>query len=121
MSTWQIFSDSDNSFRWETSDAQGLTKPVEEASGAPTRPYDYPSRLPSMVDLLLQGNDTASIDCQAERIREKKNRILCFMMFLFQLTNQKLASIKTSRFVRLKKWKISKHNCLFLLERFLLF
>ncbi|XP_034695014.1 protein BREAST CANCER SUSCEPTIBILITY 2 homolog B-like isoform X1 [Vitis riparia] len=55
MSTWQIFSDSDNDFRWEISDAQSLTKPVEEASGAPIQPYDSTSRLPSMVDLLLQG------------------------------------------------------------------
>ncbi|KAJ9694057.1 hypothetical protein PVL29_009843 [Vitis rotundifolia] len=55
MSTWQIFSDSDNDFRWEISDGQSLTKPVEEASGAPIQPYDSTSRLPSMVDLLLQG------------------------------------------------------------------
>lgn len=102
MSTWQIFSDSDNDFRWEISDAQSLTKPVEEASGAPIQPYDSTSRLPSMVDLLLQGNNITSIGWQAERIRERKNRIICFMMFLFQLTKHKLASIKASSFVRLK-------------------
>ncbi|PSS34720.1 Protein BREAST CANCER SUSCEPTIBILITY 2 B like [Actinidia chinensis var. chinensis] len=48
MSTWQIFSDADNNFRWELSDQQLHIEPKDdEPGGAPL--------LPSMADLLLQG------------------------------------------------------------------
>ncbi|XP_052172004.1 protein BREAST CANCER SUSCEPTIBILITY 2 homolog B-like isoform X2 [Diospyros lotus] len=47
MSTWQIFSDADNNFRWEASDQRFNMEPK-------TPPESSPS-LPSMADLLLQG------------------------------------------------------------------
>ncbi|KAA8517722.1 hypothetical protein F0562_015219 [Nyssa sinensis] len=51
MSTWQIFSDVGNNFRWEISDQQLPIKPDE----APIEPPNSTPRLPSMADLLLQG------------------------------------------------------------------
>ncbi|KAL6987901.1 hypothetical protein U1Q18_013648 [Sarracenia purpurea var. burkii] len=56
MSTWQIFSDADNSFRWEVSDQQFHVELLEdESGGAPTPAPNSAAFLPSMADLLLQG------------------------------------------------------------------
>ncbi|KAK9289849.1 hypothetical protein L1049_008009 [Liquidambar formosana] len=57
MSTWQIFSDAGNDFRWEISRRDLITKHEEEEEphGAPIQRHDSGFRLPSMADLLLQG------------------------------------------------------------------
>ncbi|KAL6520885.1 hypothetical protein OROGR_017454 [Orobanche gracilis] len=52
MSTWQIFSDARNDFRWEMSDQQ-LQK--EEQHDVVPQQHTQPCRLPSMADLLLIG------------------------------------------------------------------
>ncbi|KAL3654879.1 hypothetical protein CASFOL_000665 [Castilleja foliolosa] len=52
MSTWQIFSDARNNFRWEMSDQQ-LQK--EEQCDAVPQQHTNTGRLPSMADLLLLG------------------------------------------------------------------
>ncbi|KAK6120225.1 hypothetical protein DH2020_045916 [Rehmannia glutinosa] len=52
MSTWQIFSDARNDFRWEVSDQQ-LQK-EEQCDAVPQQHIDA-RRLPSMADLLLLG------------------------------------------------------------------
>ncbi|TXG58894.1 hypothetical protein EZV62_016723 [Acer yangbiense] len=52
MSTWQIFSDTDQNFRWETSGRILLPEHEQRNNGAP---IESDSRLPSMSDLLLQG------------------------------------------------------------------
>lgn len=49
MSTWQMFSDAGNNFRWEISDQE------PEPNRAQEQPPSQPHRLPSMADLLLQG------------------------------------------------------------------
>ncbi|KAG7965180.1 hypothetical protein I3843_09G211200 [Carya illinoinensis] len=58
MSTWQIFSDAGNSFRWGTSDQDPRIEP-EDDSDSPNAAHIYShytsSSLPSMSDLLLQG------------------------------------------------------------------
>lgn len=55
MSTWQIFSDAGNDFRWEPSDRDLQIKPDDES------PNGRSTRLPSMADLALQGNFSLSI------------------------------------------------------------
>ncbi|KAL5742457.1 hypothetical protein ACOSP7_029189 [Xanthoceras sorbifolium] len=57
MSTWQIFSDTDQNFRWEISD-RFLPSPTEHEqrnNGGQIEPRASESRLPSMADLLLHG------------------------------------------------------------------
>ncbi|CAN1276940.1 Protein BREAST CANCER SUSCEPTIBILITY 2 homolog B [Linum perenne] len=51
MSTWRIFSDDGNKFRWEV--AGGVAQ--SEAEVHPIPPVSSGSRLPSMADLLLEG------------------------------------------------------------------
>ncbi|XP_059463227.1 protein BREAST CANCER SUSCEPTIBILITY 2 homolog B isoform X2 [Corylus avellana] len=51
MSTWQIFSDAGNSFRWEIYDRDLQINPDDEHFDSP----NGSSRLPSMSDLVLQG------------------------------------------------------------------
>lgn len=54
MSTWQIFSDCENNYRWQITEVNR-----KDASNATPRPIPTPtatSRLPSMHDLLLQGS-----------------------------------------------------------------
>ena len=55
MSTWQIFSDAGNDFRWEPSDRDLQIKPDDES------PNGRSTRLPSMADLALQGNFSLSL------------------------------------------------------------
>ena len=55
MSTWQIFSDAGNDFRWEPSDRDLQIKPDDES------PNGRSTRLPSMSDLALQGNFSLSL------------------------------------------------------------
>ncbi|KAK6164803.1 hypothetical protein DH2020_001667 [Rehmannia glutinosa] len=52
MSTWQIFSDARNDFRWEVSDQQ--LQEEEQCDAVPQQHIDA-RRLPSMADLLLLG------------------------------------------------------------------
>ncbi|CAN0927860.1 Protein BREAST CANCER SUSCEPTIBILITY 2 homolog B [Linum grandiflorum] len=52
MSTWRIFSDAGNDFRWEASGGMAQSKPAVEAKAHPISPG---SRLPSMADLLVEG------------------------------------------------------------------
>ncbi|KAJ0089320.1 hypothetical protein Patl1_31429 [Pistacia atlantica] len=54
MSTWQIFSDTDNNFRWEVSGQILRTK--HEPNGASIEPHNSDSHLPSMADVLLHGH-----------------------------------------------------------------
>ncbi|XP_012089778.1 protein BREAST CANCER SUSCEPTIBILITY 2 homolog B isoform X2 [Jatropha curcas] len=54
MSTWQIFSDTGNNFRWEISGQILPSKPADGPNGAPIQPRNSAHRLPSMTDLLLQ-------------------------------------------------------------------
>ncbi|KAL3536566.1 hypothetical protein ACH5RR_005027 [Cinchona calisaya] len=54
MSTWQMFSDAGNNFRWEISD-QHLSKQEAQPNRILEHPHSRPHRLPSMADLLLQG------------------------------------------------------------------
>ncbi|XWS43893.1 hypothetical protein CRYUN_Cryun16bG0143700 [Craigia yunnanensis] len=49
MSTWKMFSNTGNNFRWEVSGLTIPSKPDDGSNGAPVPP------LPSMTDLLLQG------------------------------------------------------------------
>lgn len=51
MSTWQMFSDAGNTFRWEIS--QESAEPNGALAQQPSQPPHSP--LPSMADLLLQG------------------------------------------------------------------
>lgn len=53
MQTWQIFSDTGNVFRWETSNRHLA---AEEAEDALAQEPSHSDRLPSMADLLLQGS-----------------------------------------------------------------
>ncbi|KAK9196195.1 hypothetical protein WN943_004323 [Citrus x changshan-huyou] len=52
MSTWQIFSDADNNFKWQVSGR--ILQP--EPNGSPIQPHSSSFRLPSMSDLLLEGH-----------------------------------------------------------------
>ncbi|KAI3525725.1 hypothetical protein L1887_04760 [Cichorium endivia] len=51
MSTWQIFSDAGNSFRWQCSHVKLLGEPQK----APIEKPSSPHHLPSIADLLVQG------------------------------------------------------------------
>ncbi|CAK7343756.1 unnamed protein product [Dovyalis caffra] len=55
MSTWQIFSDAGNNFRWEVSGRIIHTESEPKPNGALISPPSSKTRLPSMADLLLQG------------------------------------------------------------------
>ncbi|KAH8489969.1 hypothetical protein H0E87_025256 [Populus deltoides] len=55
MSSWKIFSDSGNNFRWEVTGQIIHTKPEPKQSGALIPPSSSKTHLPSMADLLLQG------------------------------------------------------------------
>lgn len=52
MSTWQIFVDAGNTFRWDISD---LYREKEEPEDSVSQEPAIEHRLPSMADLLLQG------------------------------------------------------------------
>ncbi|XP_043697660.1 protein BREAST CANCER SUSCEPTIBILITY 2 homolog B-like isoform X2 [Telopea speciosissima] len=56
MTTWQLFSEAGNNFRWEISVLPSETRP-EESRGTLILRDDHPDpRLPSMADLLFQGS-----------------------------------------------------------------
>ncbi|CAI0424118.1 unnamed protein product [Linum tenue] len=55
MSTWRIFSDAENDFRWEVSGAVAQSNLPVESKVYPVSPVSSSFRLPSMADLLLEG------------------------------------------------------------------
>lgn len=75
MSTWQVFADARSHFRWEESDQQPWREGLSDAQAL--RTVHDTSRLPSMQDLLIQGNFYLCL----LRIFEFLNAHLCKRIF----------------------------------------